>query len=90
MFFFTFLLLVNFCVKKSPLSNKFIVSFADYERSFESEPEHLLCGVQIENLSKVLLLLMVPLSTIFQLYRGVSFIGGGNWRTRGKPSICRK
>jgi hypothetical protein len=26
------------------------------------------------------------LSTIFQLYCGVSFIGGGNWR---KPQICR-
>jgi len=24
----------------------------------------------------------MPLSTIFQLYRGVSFIGGGNWNAR--------
>jgi hypothetical protein len=33
-----------------------------------------------------------PLSTIFQLYRGVqfSFIGGGNQRTQRKPLTCRK
>jgi hypothetical protein len=28
---------------------------------------------------------LIPLSTIFQLYRVVSFIGGGNRRTRRKP-----
>jgi hypothetical protein len=28
---------------------------------------------------------LTPLSTIFQLYRGISFIGGGHWRTRRKP-----
>jgi hypothetical protein len=28
---------------------------------------------------------LTPLSTIFQLYRGVSFIGGGNWSNRRKP-----
>jgi len=33
----------------------------------------------------------MPLSTIFQLYiTAVSFIGGGNRRTRRKPSTCRK
>ena len=31
-----------------------------------------------------------PLATIFQLYRGVSFIGGGNRSTRWKSSIYRK
>jgi hypothetical protein len=30
---------------------------------------------------------LMPLSTIFQLYRSVSFIGGGNWSTRRKPNI---
>ena len=30
---------------------------------------------------------LMPLSTIFQLYRAVSFIGGGN---QIKPPICRK
>ena len=33
-------------------------------------------------------LCLMPLSTIFQfyiVYRGVSFIGGGNWSTRRKP-----
>jgi hypothetical protein len=30
------------------------------------------------------------LSTIFQLYRGVSFIGGGNWSTWRKPPTCHK
>jgi hypothetical protein len=28
---------------------------------------------------------LTPLSTIFQLYRGVSFIGGGNWSILIKP-----
>jgi hypothetical protein len=28
--------------------------------------------------------------TLFQLYRGVSFIGGGNRSTRRKPPTCRK
>jgi hypothetical protein len=27
---------------------------------------------------------LTPLSTIFQLYRGISFIGGGNWRNPEK------
>jgi hypothetical protein len=31
----------------------------------------------------------MPLSTIFQLYRG-GFIGGGNWSTRRKPTTCCK
>ena len=30
----------------------------------------------------------MPLSTIFQLYRGGHFIGGGNRRTRRKPPTC--
>jgi len=33
---------------------------------------------------------LTPLSTTFQLYHGVSFIGGGNRRTRWKPPTCRK
>jgi len=33
---------------------------------------------------------LTMLSTIFQLYRGASFIGGGNRRTRSKPPTCRK
>ena len=33
---------------------------------------------------------LTPLSTIFQLYRGVSFIGGGNRRTQRKPPTFRK
>ena len=33
---------------------------------------------------------LTPLSTIFQLYCGVSFIGGGNWKTWRKPQTCRK
>jgi len=32
----------------------------------------------------------MPLSTIFQLYHGVSFIGGGNRNTRRKPPTCGK
>jgi hypothetical protein len=33
---------------------------------------------------------LTPLSTIFQLYRMVlSFTGGGNLITRGKPQTCR-
>jgi len=36
----------------------------------------------------------MPLSTIFQLYFSyivvVSFIGGGNQSTRGKPPTCHK
>jgi hypothetical protein len=32
---------------------------------------------------------LMPLSTIFELYRG-SFIGGGNRRTRRKPPTCHK
>jgi len=33
----------------------------------------------------------MPLSTIFQLYRGgVSLIGGGKWSARRKPRTCRK
>jgi hypothetical protein len=31
-----------------------------------------------------------PLSTIFQFYRGMSFIGGGNRRSLRKPHACRK
>jgi len=33
---------------------------------------------------------LMPLSTIFQLYRRSQFIGGGNRRTRRKPPTCRK
>ena len=34
---------------------------------------------------------LMPLSTIFQLYRGgLSFTGGGNRSTRRKPHTCRK
>ena len=33
---------------------------------------------------------LTPLSTIFQLYRGGSFIGGGNRSTRRKPPTCCK
>jgi hypothetical protein len=33
------------------------------------------------------LLCLTPLSTIFQLYLGVSFIGGGYQSTRRKPLI---
>ena len=33
---------------------------------------------------------LTPLSTIFQLYVAVCFIGGGNWSTRRKPLTCRK
>jgi len=33
---------------------------------------------------------LMPLPTIFQLYRAVSFIGGGNRSTQKKPPICRK
>ena len=33
---------------------------------------------------------LTPLSTIFQLYRGCQFIGGGNRSTRRKPPTCRK
>jgi len=32
----------------------------------------------------------MPFSTIFQLYRKVSFIGGGNRSTLRKPLTCRK
>jgi hypothetical protein len=32
---------------------------------------------------------LMPLSTIFQLYRGVSFIGGGKRSTQRKPLTCR-
>jgi len=32
----------------------------------------------------------MPLSTIFQLYHGGSFIGGGNTTTRRKLSTCWK
>jgi len=32
----------------------------------------------------------MPLSAIFQLYCGVSFISGGNRRTWRKPPICLK
>jgi len=31
-----------------------------------------------------------PFSTIFQLYRGDSLIGGGNRSTQRKPPTCRK
>jgi hypothetical protein len=33
---------------------------------------------------------LMPLSTIFQLYRGNQLIGGGSWSTRRKLPICRK
>ena len=33
---------------------------------------------------------LTSLSTIFQLYRGGQFTGGGNWSTRRKPLTCRK
>ena len=32
---------------------------------------------------------LMPLSTIFQLYRGSQFIGGGNQSTQSKPQTCR-
>jgi len=32
----------------------------------------------------------MPLTTIFQLYRGISFIGGGNRSAWRKPLTCRK
>jgi hypothetical protein len=35
-------------------------------------------------------LCLKPLSTIFQLYRGGQFIGGGNWNTRRKSTTCLK
>ena len=37
-----------------------------------------------------LLCICLPLLTIFQLYRRVSFIGGGNCSTPRKPPACRK
>jgi hypothetical protein len=33
---------------------------------------------------------LTPLSTIFQLYRGGQFIGGGNRSTWRKPPTCHK
>ena len=33
---------------------------------------------------------LMPLSTIFQLYRGGHFFGGGDQSTQKKPQICRK
>jgi hypothetical protein len=33
---------------------------------------------------------LTPLSTIFQLYSGIQFYGGGNQSTRRKPPTCRK
>jgi uncharacterized surface protein with fasciclin (FAS1) repeats len=33
---------------------------------------------------------LMPLRAIFQIYRGVQFIGGGNRSTRRKPPTCRK
>jgi hypothetical protein len=33
---------------------------------------------------------LMPLSTIFQLYHGISFIGGGNRNTQRQPLTCRK
>jgi len=33
---------------------------------------------------------LTPLSKIFQLYRYIQFIGGGNRRTRRTPPTCRK
>ena len=33
---------------------------------------------------------LTPLSTIFQLFCGVSFIGGGNQSTQRKPPTYRK
>jgi hypothetical protein len=33
---------------------------------------------------------LIPLSTIFQFILAVSFIGGGDQRTRRKPPNCRK
>jgi hypothetical protein len=35
-------------------------------------------------------LCVTALSTIFQLYRDVSFVGGGNRITQRKPPGCRK
>jgi len=35
-------------------------------------------------------LCLTPLSTIFQLYHGSQFIGGGNQSSSRKPQTCRK
>ena len=53
------------------------------ERLSEITPE------EEEDVSLALWCLM-PLSAIFQLYHGVSFIGGGNRSTGRKPQTCRK
>jgi hypothetical protein len=39
----------------------------------------------------VMVMVLTPLSTIFQLYRGGQvFVGGRNRSTRRKPPTCRK
>ena len=39
---------------------------------------------------RVMVLCLTPLSTILQVCRGVSFIGGGKRSIRRKPPTCRK
>ena len=38
---------------------------------------------------RVRAMVLMPLSTLFQLYRSCQF-DGGNWNTQIKPPICRK